>query len=552
MWPRLHSPLFVLCALMAFFLSCATGLGGPYGIKSINKINTTESRLIVVPATLKLLQDQQVTKSYASSIDLSAARGEAESAQLVYYAGDRDEVGNSIEASDLSGPDGAMIVPELGVVGYVPLKKPSLKGFHRKGDYPDPIIPTKVFSVKARQGQSLWYTVKVPRDAVPGVYEGSVSIQNAEGGTLSLPVKLRVFDVELPVTSFLKTSINFRKESARNGLYYGDDGPANLDEALGKLGLEFRFTHRVELPLLQALSRDSEGKLSPDWSAFDARVQYWIELGITCFELKLPIDFSTTPETIRSSWGQALAAIDAHLVEKDWTRLFYFYFYDEPFYHEMDEMAARLDAIRESAPHIPNILTYGITTAGQRRLLGKIGIWVPNLHQYDPVFASTRRQAGEEVWVYACIGNVFRSYPDNFRIDWYGTAHRALGWWLFKYKVQGYLYWAADLWRRNPWETTETFDWTNGDGVLFYPALDRKSMPYPSIRAHLMRDAFEDYDLLTLLESAYKDTTEAPEDLRILLDTATIIPNKRTFSIDDDEYTRCHTRILELLEGLRP
>jgi hypothetical protein len=145
----------------------------------------------------------------------------------------------------------------------------------------------------------------------------------------------------------------------------------------------------------------------------------------------------------------------------------------------MDEMAARLDAIRESAPHIPNILTYGITTAGQRRLLGKIGIWVPNLHQYDPVFASTRRQAGEEVWVYACIGNVFRSYPDNFRIDWYGTAHRALGWWLFKYKVQGYLYWAADLWRRNPWETTETFDWTNGDGVLFYPALDRKSMPYP-------------------------------------------------------------------------
>jgi hypothetical protein len=67
-----------------------------------------------------------------------------------------------------------------------------------------------------------------------------------------------------------------------------------------------------------------------------------------------------------------------------------------------------------------------------------------------------------------------------------------------------------------------------------------------------MRDAFEDYDLLTLLESAYKDTTEAPEDLRILLDTATIIPNKRTFSIDDYEYTRCHTRILELLEGLRP
>lgn len=543
-----------LLALISFLLySCASGLGGNYGVKAIRaapKAGQAERRLIAVPATLKLLRNQKATSAYSSEIYLSAARGEAESAQLVYYAGEADESGLRFEASELIGPEGAALRPELGVVGYVPLKKPSLKGFHRRGDYPDPILPKAEFSVRARQGQSLWYTVRAPRDAAPGLYEGSVSVIAPDGISFEMSASFRVFDVELPVTSFLKTSINFRKESARNGLYYGDDGPANLDEELGKLGLEYRFTHRVQLPLMESLSRTPDGAVSPDWSAFDDRVQYWLGLGITCFELKLPIVFSTTPEQIRSSWGPALAAIDEHLVERGWAKLFYFYFYDEPFRREMPAMAARLDAILEYAPHVPNILTYGITTAGEEMLLGKIGIWVPNIHQFDPKFAAERQEAGEEVWVYTCIGNVFRPYPDNFRIDWYGAAHRALGWWLYKYRADGYLYWAADLWRRDPWKTTETFDWTNGDGVMFYPALDGKSLPYPSIRAHLTRDAFEDYDLLTMLGMAYAGV-DPPAEVREILSAETLIPKRDSFSRDDDAYVRLHERVLELLEARR-
>jgi hypothetical protein len=250
---------------MAFFLSCATGLGGPYGIKSINKINTTESRLIVVPATLKLLQDQQVTKSYASSIDLSAARGEAESAQLVYYAGDRDEVGNSIEASDLSGPDGAMIVPELGVVGYVPLKKPSLKGFHRKGDYPIPSSRRRCFRSKRDRGSRF-------------------GIQSRFHGTpYRAYTKVRYrFRMPKAVRFRCRQAPRFRCRTTRNEFSENIDQlperkcqkrallrrrrAANLDEALGKLGLEFRFTHRVELPLsrrFRATRKESSAPTGP-------------------------------------------------------------------------------------------------------------------------------------------------------------------------------------------------------------------------------------------------------------------------------------------------
>ncbi|MDP3179624.1 MAG: DUF4091 domain-containing protein, partial [Spirochaetaceae bacterium] len=207
-----------------------------------------------------------------------------------------------------------------------------------------------------------------------------------------------------------------------------------------------------------------------------------------------------------------------------------------------------VDAVKEHAPSIRHVLTYGVTTAGEKELLGRIGMWVPNMHQFDAAFARERRAKGEEVWAYACIGNVFRPYPDNFRIDWYGTAHRALGWWLFKYGADGYLYWAVNLWRRNPWETTATFPWTNGDGVLFYPALDGKSPPYPSIRAHLMRDAFEDFDLLTLLERACGADSERPKAVANLLTAKDIIFGPKSFSKDDEAYIRSHERLLELLE----
>lgn len=543
--------LSIASGLVAAFLftSCATGLGGTYGIAPISAAGgSAERRLVAVPATLVVLRNQVATASWSSSIGLCAARGEAESAQLLFYAGESDEVGLRFEATELVGPGGATISPELGIVGYVPLRKPSLKGFHRRGDYPDPILPHAEFSVGAREGQSLWYTVRAPRETAPGTYEGSASVIARDGTRLSVPVRLRVFDVELPRTSFLKTSINFRKERARNGLYYGDDGPPDLDDALGRLGLDYRFTHRVDLSLPDGIARGAGGSASVDWSAFDERASYWLEKGITCFELKLPISFAMKPAEIRESFGQALAAIDAHLVERGWTDLFYFYFYDEPTHGEMSAMAARLDAIREFAPHIPNILTYGITKAGERELKGRIGIWVPNLHQYDAAFARERQAAGEEVWAYACVGNAFRGYPDNFRIDWYGAAHRALGWWLFKNGIEGYLYWAVDLWRVDPWETTETFPWTNGDGMLFYPALDKKSLPYPSIRAHLMRDAFEDYDLLTMLRRAYGGTDGAPAEVKDLLAAKEIFPRPNEFAKDDGAYVRCHDRILELLE----
>ena len=540
-----------LLSIPALFLgvACSTSGGIQPGVQRINRSKAVElgRTYTVAPSTLKILQ-QQAPRSLASrSIDLYAAIGEAESAQLVILSGKHALKDASYKATLLTGPDGYTITPETGVVGYIPVTRPSPVSFWKWASYPDAILPKAEFDIPAGHSQAIWYSAWVPRTAPPGIYKGVISIFEEERLLFEVPVQVKVYNVTLPVTSFLKTSINFRKENVRDPRYYGESWTKELEDQLPFLGLKYRFSHRVDLPLQEALGIDSDN-LVPDWTNFDAQAEYWLAQGITAFELKLPIIWSTSPEEIDSSWGPRLKAINDHLVARNWTKLFYFYFYDEPFRRELKDMRHRLDTILKHAPDVPNILTMGITTRGQKILAGRIGIWVPNIHQYNKDFALKRQALGEQVWIYTCIGNVIRRFPDSFRIDWYGTAHRALGWWLYQNNIDGYLYWAVDLWRNNPWENAATFPWTNGDGMMFYPPLDGKSLMYPSTRVHMMRDAFEDYDLLTMLEQAYAGIHPIPDEARQLLEAKHIIPSRSGFSRNDYIYIESHRKLLELLE----
>lgn len=541
----------LLPAIAALAFSCATPAPWvKHGTVALTpwRSSALGRQIAVVPSTLKVMATRMPAASMAPSVELHAARGEGESAQLLVFAGTERIASASFGASRLTGPGGYAVAPETGVLGYVPVTKPSVIGFRLPGRHPDPILPQSAFSVSAGRNQAVWYSVWVPVDAPAGDYRGSVDFVLDGRETISVPVLLVVHDVTLPTTSFLKTSINFRQENARDERYYGSAWTSALSDELPYIGLKYRFSHRVNLPLEQSLGYHPDGSLSPDWTAFDGQVEYWLSQGITCFELKTPIGWSVSPEDIDKVWGTRLAEIDRHLTERGWADLFYFYFYDEPFADEMTMMRERLDAILRHAPNIRNVLTYGVTTSGERSLRDQVGIWVPNIHQYDAAFAISRQRQGDEIWIYTCVGNVIYHYPDNFRIDWYGAAHRALGWWLFKNGIDGYLYWAVDLWRRDPWKNAATFDWTNGDGMMFYPAPDRVSQMYPSIRVHIMRDAFEDYDLLTMLRLKYASLGYFPQDVQDLLSARYVITSRDGFSLDDGLYDESHRRLLELLE----
>ena len=61
--------------------------------------------------------------------------------------------------------------PTLFKVEYVPIEK-------EKIPYPDPLPPlTGPFDLQPKQAQPVWISVRVPKDAAPGVYRGTVKRQ---------------------------------------------------------------------------------------------------------------------------------------------------------------------------------------------------------------------------------------------------------------------------------------------------------------------------------------------------------------------------------------
>ena len=242
---------------------------------------------------------------------------------------------------------------------------------------------------------------------------------------------------------------------------------------------------------------------------------------------------------------QKYRLLGEHLAEKGWQDLFYIYVFDEPAPEDAAKIQEMCDWVHEASP--ANHLVLTSCHNNESAYVGYVDIFCPHIDYYNPAFGVERQAAGDQYWMYTCCGTASSNFPDSWRIDYYGTAHRALGWWLYKYRAQGYLYWAVDCWNSNPWKDAESFPGCNGDGTLFYPALDHQSLPYPCIRTAILRDGFEDYDLLHMLEEKYS-ATDKPEIQRLLNAEGIINGPQQYNQTGDQEYINLHRRLLELLE----
>jgi hypothetical protein len=91
-----------------------------------------------------------------------------------------------------------------------------------------------------------------------------------------------------------------------------------------------------------------------------------------------------------------------------------------------------------------------------------------------------------------------------------------------------------------------TFPNGNGDGSMFYPDPERKGLPWPSVRAEIVRDGFEDYELLHLLRAKYAGKADA--EVEKILSCGDIIYSTTNYNETGDmDYINLHRRMLELL-----
>jgi hypothetical protein len=178
----------------------------PAAREALLAVGTDGYLVQALPALVKARPEQLAPGSPAVSLALHAARGEAESGQVLVTPL-REGLRQVNARVQLRGPDGAALAAELRLLGTVPVAHPTAVSFGVAGDYPDPLKPLRPFDVEVGTSQSLWLTVRVPADAVPGEYTGAVTVAPSGREPVALPLTITVYPVDLPALSFLKTVI---------------------------------------------------------------------------------------------------------------------------------------------------------------------------------------------------------------------------------------------------------------------------------------------------------------------------------------------------------
>jgi hypothetical protein len=106
-----------------------------------------------LPALVKARPEQLAPGSPAVSLALHAARGEAESGQVLVTPL-REGLRQVNARVQLRGPDGAALAAELRLLGTVPVAHPTAVSFGIAGDYPDPLRRAAPATQEARGQKS--------------------------------------------------------------------------------------------------------------------------------------------------------------------------------------------------------------------------------------------------------------------------------------------------------------------------------------------------------------------------------------------------------------
>lgn len=441
------------------------------------------------------------------------------------------------------------------------------------GWYPDPLLDFPL-DLKGGRSHSLWVTVPVPGDAIPGLYRGAVVIR-AENRTLSrLTFRLRVVAASVPKERSLKVTNWFSFDDKVSRQFYGIPQFSPEWWTLIANVARVMADHRqnvVITPLMDLIQlRVEGGETRYDFSNFDRWVETFQKAGVIGFiegshllgrggasysgSLEVDTfqhaDGKVSKQTLPADDPRVepfltgfLSALNVHLDEKKWKPIYFQHILDEahgneqPYYGRFAEVVHRclpgvrtMDAV--DAAHMPEVLQKNCD------------LWVPQLGRFDDQMDLIRQRIrdGHEVWFYTCL------FPNkrylNRLMDYPLLKVRLLHWFDFRYNLAGYLHWGWNYWTPDPIKDTQAVINNNeellpsGDAFIVYPDRANKSVR-SSIRLEAMREGIEDYEMLRALSA------KNPAEAERLASTA--IPAFTDYVRDPVAFRKLERRLLEAL-----
>lgn len=518
---------------------------------------------------------------------LHAARGEQEAVQIAVRS-DAELSDVQLQAGALTGPDGAQVPANAISVRkeYLHQNVSLVEGDNELppeggNDYYDSLEEDAPTTIPANRTQPYFFAVRVPRGQAAGNYTGEVVVRS-DAGDVTVPVRLRVYDVTLPTVQNSKLRVNnwttsagwdYTGTEAAIPLQYGvemyDENWWRVIENMA--ANHARHRNNVVFADFQALlipntTVDAQGNLSFGWETFDRFVQTYADAGAmrylytphllekdganTNVEILQP-DGNGGVARVLAGWDSAEAnayldqmipALKEHLDAKGWTDKFYMSALDEP--NADDHVNAAKWLYAKFRPSFPNLLTNEAHNHQTTGLEEDLTTFTPviNIYEENVGYYQNQRLAGKDLWLYNCIipqGD----YMNRF-IGYHLAKTRLTPWLLWKIGANGYLHWGWNYWVNNvdgQWHAADTFDGEqNGDAWLIRPDKDNYDV-YDSLRSEAQLDGIEDYELLAML------AREKPLQARSL--AASLVTNSVSYVKDGATVTEHHQRILEALES---
>lgn len=482
------------------------------------------------------------TSAAATSSTIKAARNEHEVLQLALRSTTNALQSVTVAPTDLVGPGGGRIpVSSMAVYipGYVYLS--SLGKY-----YPDPLPPYRgPFNVALNETQPIWIDIYVPKTASPGDYAGTVVVSTSNGGSVTYPYTLHVYNFALPDDWKCQTAFY---------LSFGDIAPqehvtsgSSQHYTLGRAYYDFMLKRGVSATNFPDDIRSNVLSSSADPYFRDVRmsanaVPYssnsstqasilnkYSSFGILGKGYFYPVDEPGTMDMIdqirsvadyehsinpgaqimapfaddptdssKPAWSSGASYAVNTIVKhaENHGRYYKSYLYRCKVAHT---------ASSATEPNKgSNWKTYWSKETGVSTLVGYCDIFCPIIDFYDewaPALEA-RRQAGDKIWTYICLDP--GGPRPNYHTERLPIETRIITWLNYNCGATGLLYWRVNDWKNtspDPYQDPVCAYGLYGEGVLLYPGYPvGVSGPVSSIRFEILRESLEDYQYLWLLE----------------------------------------------------
>ena len=470
------------------------------------KVWAADSMQLITPLTFP-------SQDAAGDICISLAKRERESGQiLISTAADTECHAVTLVIPPFKRKDGAVLRGKIDWrrQGYLPreygAKNHPFSFPKNERWFPDPLLPPAPMRVRPASTQGAWLTVYAEPEALPGEYEGIISVLDGKKEIARVPMRVTVEDFALPQTFGMETAFSLMDGFTR--AIYPECYRQKKREAIDMM-LDHRLNpddiSRTTPPEIEDLlyarrrgmNRFNILNIVPPPKSPEQR---WV---LTCSEKEL-----SDPKFYGDFVGKVKPYVE-ELKKHGLDQLAYVYGFDErpkSFNPVIEEIWRKF---RTDVPGIPMMTTANsYWDFAKGKIKGPLACdwFCPTTEVYDMDVSKRLRNEGKKVWWYVCCSPTY-PYANFASWEYPPIEGRLLGWMTHLYRSDGLLFWIVNKWhgksRLNADDTYfpsyKTYNKSGmpGDGIMMYPG--EKGI-WPSIKLAQCRDAVEDYEYLKLAE----------------------------------------------------